>query len=58
MRPIKEVFLMRMKRATYKMDKEKQQELRKKLIKDDMSFNEFVDRVVCMYLEEVYTLDK
>lgn len=48
---------MRMKRATYKIEKEKHRQLMKKLIDDGMSFNEFVDRVTLMYLEAKYTLD-
>lgn len=48
---------MRMKRGMYKIDADKQRKLRKKLISEGMSFNEFLDRVIYMYLEEKYSLD-
>ncbi|QTL98698.1 hypothetical protein GM661_12345 [Iocasia frigidifontis] len=48
---------MRMKRSMYKLDKEKHRKLMKKLIDDGMSFNEFLDRIIYMYLEGKYTLD-
>ena len=49
---------MRMKRAMYKMDNNKHKNLMKKLISDDMTFNEFINRVIYMYLNEEFTLNK
>ncbi|MFW5971932.1 MAG: hypothetical protein ACOCRL_00435 [Bacillota bacterium] len=48
---------MRMKRGTYKIDKDKHKKLMKKFIEDNMSFNEFLDRIVYMYLEDKYKID-
>lgn len=48
---------MRMKRDIYEIEKEKHRKLMKRLIADGMSFNEFADRVIYMYLEDQYTID-
>ena len=48
---------MRMKRGTYKVDKDKHRLLMKKLIRDGMSFNEFLDRAIYMYLNGKYNVD-
>ena len=48
---------MRMKRSMYKMDNDKHKKLMKKLIADDMTFNEFINRLIFLYLEGEYTLD-
>ncbi|MFP4661278.1 MAG: hypothetical protein ACLFPF_03725 [Halanaerobiales bacterium] len=47
-----------MKRGTYKIEKEKHRELMKKFISDNMSFNEFLDRTVNMYLGDKYSIEK
>jgi len=49
---------MRMKRAMYIMDSEKHKKLMKKLIADDMGFNEFINRVIYMYLDGKFKLEK
>ncbi|MFW6287977.1 MAG: hypothetical protein ACOC2J_04425 [bacterium] len=49
---------MRMKRGVYKIEKERHRELMKKFISDNMSFNEFLDRTVNMYLGDKYTINK
>ncbi|MFW5787721.1 MAG: hypothetical protein ACOC21_01680 [Halanaerobiales bacterium] len=47
---------MRMKRSVYQMAREKHKKLMKKLIEDDMNFNEFLDRSVNMFLSDKYEL--
>ncbi|MFW5992466.1 MAG: hypothetical protein ACOCQN_04670 [Halanaerobiaceae bacterium] len=49
---------MRMERGTYKMEQDKHRKLMKKLIDDGMSFNEFLDRITHLYLEDKYELKK
>ncbi len=49
---------MRMKRSVFHMDKDKHKKLMKKLIKDDMNFNEFLDRSVKMFLTDKITLEE
>ena len=49
---------MKMIRATYEMELEKHRKLMKKLIADDMGFNELINRFIYMYLEDDYTLDE
>ncbi len=49
---------MRMTRGTYKIEKERHRELMKKFISDNMSFNEFLDRAIYLYLEDKYTLNE
>ncbi|MGM0410213.1 MAG: hypothetical protein ACQEQF_05555 [Bacillota bacterium] len=48
---------MRMKRSVFQMDKEKHKKLMKNLIKDDMNFNEFLDRSVNMFLADKFSLE-
>ncbi len=47
---------VKMKRAMYKIDTELHKKLMKKLIADNMTFNEFINRVIHMYLENEYNL--
>jgi len=49
---------MRMTRGTYKIEKERHRELMKKFISDNMSFNEFLDRAIYLYLEDKYNISK
>ena len=48
---------MRMKRSVFKMDKDKHKKLMKKLIQDDMNFNEFLDRSINMFLADKFSLE-
>ncbi|MFW5984785.1 MAG: hypothetical protein ACOCQ1_00770 [Halanaerobiaceae bacterium] len=48
---------MRMKRSMYKMETKKHKKLMKKLIADDMTFNEFMNRIIFMYLEDKYDVE-
>lgn len=52
------MIVVRMKRSMYKMDNEKHKQLMKKLISDDMTFNEFINRLIYMYLEGEYSLEE
>lgn len=48
---------MRMKRGTYQIEKEKHKKLMSRLIADNMSFNEFLDRISFLYLKGEYEID-
>lgn len=49
---------MRMKSGVYKIEKEKHKKLMRKFVSDNMSFNEFLDRIILLYLEDSYTIKK
>jgi len=55
---LKGALFMRMERSTFHMDKEKHKKLMKKLIQDDMNFNEFLDRSVNMFLNDKISLEE